>query len=267
VGEQLPAVEARRLVAERPFWYHTIELGPGLVTPGLFDLRPVVDEMPWPDVRGKRCLDVGTYDGFLAFEMERRGAAEVVAVDIEDRLWDWPADARPGAAGETTGGGFQIAARALGSRVSWQPLSIYDLDPALMGRFDVVVCGGILQHLRDPVRALEAVRSVCGEWFLSAEHIDLWLTVLFPRRPVARLNGSGPWCDWWASNAAGHMRMLYSGGFAAERVSKPFMVELNREQAPRLTPRAAPARLAQRLLTGSRRPGVLHRAVLARPRL
>ena len=41
--------------------------------------------MPWPDVRGKRCLDVGTYDGFLAFELERRGAASVVATDI---MWN-----------------------------------------------------------------------------------------------------------------------------------------------------------------------------------
>lgn len=61
------------------------------MTPGWFDLRPIVDRMPWPDVRGKRCLDVGTWDGFLAFELERRGAAEVVATDIESHEdWDWP---------------------------------------------------------------------------------------------------------------------------------------------------------------------------------
>ena len=254
-------------MAERPFWYHTMELAPGVVTPGLFDLRPVVDKVPWPDVRGKRCLDVGTYDGFLAFEMERRGAAEVVAVDVEDRLWDWPADARPALSRTTTGDGFKLAAHVLGSGVSWRPMSIYDLDPAVVGSFDVVVCGGILQHLRDPVRALEAVRSVCSEWFLSAEHIDLWLSVLFRRRPLARLNGSGPWCDWWASNAAGHLRMLYSGGFAAERISRPFVVEFNEHEAPPTTLRGLPARIVQRLLAGTGNPGVLNQAVLARPRL
>src|SRR4051794_729406 len=78
-----------------PLWCHTLDLGPGGVTPGWFDLRPVVGKLPWPDVRGKRCLDVGTYDGFLAFEMERRGAAEVVALDIPNHEdWDWPADVR-----------------------------------------------------------------------------------------------------------------------------------------------------------------------------
>ena len=63
--------------------------------PGYFDLRPIVDELPWPDVRGKRCLDIGSYDGFYAFELERRGAAEVVAVDVADpHDWDWPPDVR-----------------------------------------------------------------------------------------------------------------------------------------------------------------------------
>ena len=56
-------------VASHPLWYHTLELGPDIVTAGWFDLRPRVDRMPWPDVRGKRCLDVGTWDGFLAFEL------------------------------------------------------------------------------------------------------------------------------------------------------------------------------------------------------
>src|SRR5437764_13176122 len=82
--------DARAAIARAPSWYHTIEVAPGVVTPGAFDLRPIVDELPWPDVRGRRCLDVGTYDGFLAFELERRGAAEVVAVDLPGHEhWDW----------------------------------------------------------------------------------------------------------------------------------------------------------------------------------
>src|SRR5690606_2603762 len=70
--------EMRRAVDDHPFWYHTIDVAPGVTTKGWFDLRGVVDLMPWPDVRGKRCLDIGTFDGFFAFELERRGAAEVV---------------------------------------------------------------------------------------------------------------------------------------------------------------------------------------------
>src|SRR5579862_4659707 len=72
------------LVAEHT-WYHTLELGHGVVTPGWFDTRPAVCAVRFPaSLAGVRCLDVATFDGFWAFEMERRGAAEVVAIDLVD---------------------------------------------------------------------------------------------------------------------------------------------------------------------------------------
>src|SRR5580704_3494793 len=141
--------------------------------------------MPWPDVRGKRCLDIGTFDGYLAFELEKRGAAEVVAIDVEDHLlWDWPPDYRadglardPGFSGPPKGAGFRLAKELIGSTVDWRPLSIYDLNPDDIGTFDVVVLGSLLLHLRDPIRALEAVRRVCRGQFLSADQIELGLTL------------------------------------------------------------------------------------------
>src|SRR5438093_4054 len=152
------ADEARRAVAANPFWYHTIDLAPGLTTPGWFDLRPITGRMPWPDVRGKRCLDVGTADGFLAFELERRGAAEVVATDVQDHaLWDFPVHLRERAvkyleavAGPDKGAGFRIARELLSSGVQPLAVSAYDLSPGVVGTFDVVVCGSLLLHLRDP---------------------------------------------------------------------------------------------------------------------
>src|SRR5215212_6968797 len=77
-------------------WYHTIELAPGQETEGMFDLRPFVDRYGLPEsLEGKRCLDVGTWDGFWAFEIERRGG-EVVGIDLDDeRLLDWPPRRRP----------------------------------------------------------------------------------------------------------------------------------------------------------------------------
>src|SRR3954451_14577410 len=68
-------------------WYHTLELPDGVVTPGEFDHRAVVGRLPWPDLRGRRCLDVGSRNGLYAFEMGRRGPAEVASLDV-----DAPAD-------------------------------------------------------------------------------------------------------------------------------------------------------------------------------
>jgi tRNA (mo5U34)-methyltransferase len=212
------AAELAAEVAARE-WYHTLELAPGVVTPGWLDTRGVVPRIPFPaSLDGMRCLDVGTFDGFWAFEMERRGAAEVMAIDVLDPLeWDWPVGSHPAtieAIGRRKGrgAGFEIAARALGSSVERLERSVYDLDPAETGRFDLVYLGSLLVHLRDPVRALERVRAVCGGPLIVVDGIDLPLSLLHPRNPVARLDGRGrPW--WWYSNAAGLGRLLEASGF------------------------------------------------------
>src|SRR3954452_12785669 len=141
-------------------WYHTIELAPGIETPGWHDTRPILPQIPFPrSLTGKRCLDVGTFDGFWGFEMERRGAAEVVAIDILDpEHWDWPLGSERAvveAIGrrKAAGRGFEIAKRELGSSVQRLEKSVYDVDETDMGRFDLVYLGSLLIHLRDPVRA------------------------------------------------------------------------------------------------------------------
>ena len=264
---------AQEAVASNPFWYHTIEVAPGVVTPGWFDLRPIVDRMPWPDVRGKRCLDVGTADGYLAFELERRGASEVVATDISDHaLWDHPAHLRKAGvdfwvatAGETKGRGFEIARELIGSEVRGMQMSAYDLSPDAVGEFDVVVCGALLLHLRDPVRALEAMRSVCKGELLLSNQVALKLS-LFRRMPVAVFEGATDLGQWWLPNALGNRRLAESAGFAVERDSGLYSVPFGTGHSAR--PAGAKEfarRLGRRLLAGG--DGVPHHCVLARPAL
>jgi tRNA (mo5U34)-methyltransferase len=253
-------------VGDVALWYHTIELPDGSATPGWFDLRPIVGRMPFPDVRGMRCLDVGTYDGFLAFELERRGAREVVATDVSDHGdWDWPARMRergPAALAQIAGGkgrGFEVARELLGSSVRKVELSAYDLSPELVGTFDVVVCGSLLLHLREPVRALEAIRSVCAGSFLSAEQVELGLSLRHPRTPVSRLNAEAELCQWWLPNVAAHRQMLVTAGFRVQRATRPYAIPFGAAH-----PAVAP-RLLRRVAAGGQ--GVPHAAALARPDL
>ena len=264
--------DPRAAVASNPLWYHTMDLAPGVTTPGWFDLRPILDRLPWPDVRGKRCLDVGTYDGHLAFELERRGASEVVATDIGDHAqWDWPArirargpEALAAIAGPEKGSGFRVAAEILGSRARREEVSVYDLSPERVGTFDVVVCGSLLLHLRDPVRALEAIRSVCTGHFLSAEEIEPDLDLLARRRPVARLDGVSDLCQWWTPNRAGHRGMLISAGFAVERETRPYAIPFGpaHPRAPRGGRQAVHRARVWALTRGA---GLPTAAVLTRP--
>jgi tRNA (mo5U34)-methyltransferase len=70
------------------YWYHTVDLGDGLVTPGDYDHRPNLPAFRFPDdMRGMHVLDVGSATGFYAFEFEKRGA-EVVSVELPG-IEDW----------------------------------------------------------------------------------------------------------------------------------------------------------------------------------
>ena len=112
-------------------WYHTIELGGGIVTKGVFDHRPILDRFGLPaSLAGKSALDVGTGDGFFAFELERRGAERVTAIDVPtlDDI-DWTPTMRSRLAPDFLAGQpwrdrFQLAHATLRSRVEYRPLSV-----------------------------------------------------------------------------------------------------------------------------------------------
>jgi tRNA (mo5U34)-methyltransferase len=264
------AAGARKAVEQVPLWYHTIEVAPGVVTPGWFDLRPIVEKMPWPDVRGKRCLDVGTFDGFLAFELERRGASAVVATDIGSHDdWDLPwRQRRRGPQrlvehyGEQKDLGFRTAKRLLGSSVERVEVNVYDLDPAALGEFDVVVCGSLMLHLRDPIRALQAIRRVAGGQFVSAEQVDLPRSLLQPGRPTLRLDGMSDLAQWFIPNTAGHVRMVEAAGFELSRTTRPYCIPFGEAHPPRSGPRAWALGAGRRMTTGG--DGVPTQALLAK---
>ena len=199
-------------VANHPGWYHTLDLGGGVVVQGSVDVRPFVKRALPRSLAGKRCLDVGTFDGFWAFAMEDRGAASVVGIDVDDttQLEHPPLDrerniAAARASGVVPGDGFRIAAAARGSRARRVSCNVYDLDAdAIGGQVDFVLVGAILQHLRDPVRALERVRGVLapGGTAVLVETVSTRLSLLQPRTPVGEFRPAMPdnRFTWWVPN-------------------------------------------------------------------
>lgn len=263
------AASLREQLARVPRWYHCLDLAPGVSTPGWFDLRPIVSRMPWPDVRGKRCLDVGTSDGFLAFELERRGAAEVIAVDVAQHTdWDWEAhmgETGPHylrhVAGPLPSTGFCLARDLLGSSVGLKQMTVYEISPERLGHFDVVVCGSVLLHLRDPLRAVAAIRSVCSGALLCSNQIDLWRSLIQPRRPLIRLDGTSGITQWWIPNAAGQRQLLRAGGFTPERDSGIYCIPFGPAHSPRERSAGERTRsLFRQVIAGN--DGVPHLAVL-----
>jgi tRNA (mo5U34)-methyltransferase len=223
------AAAAQRALTENPrLWYHTIELAPGVVTPGFIDLRKTAERVLPDDMTGVRALDVGTFDGFWAFEMERRGA-EVVALDVEKlEAAEWPPASRPEMErrarewGVDLGRGFKLASELLGSNVRRVICNVYDLDTERIdGPVDFAFSGAILLHLRDPVKALERVKNVLrpdGELRLM-EPVSLALTLRAPRRPSAAFRAADSGFGWWLPNLATLHAWPRAAGFASsERI-------------------------------------------------
>jgi len=200
--------------ARRQGWYHSLELAPGFVTDGMFDLRPYVSHYGLPErMDGTRALDIGTWDGFWAFEMERRGA-EVVALDLDDeRDLDWPPRRRPATFAEgRRGDGFRLAKEIFDSRVERVNLSLYEAKPEELGTFDFVFCGSVLLHLRDQLLALERIAALCRGTFISAEEYDRASTLV--PFPVSRYRADRDRAVvYWLPAARTWRRMLRTAGF------------------------------------------------------
>jgi tRNA (mo5U34)-methyltransferase len=149
-------------------WHQRWEVFAGVFTPGRNPIAEMCDAMQLPaDLTGKRVLDIGAWNGCLSFECERRGAAEVLALGPE----------MPDCSG------FDTLRRLLGSRRTRYELgSIYDLNPARYGQFDVVLCCGVLYHLRYPMLGIDNLRRVCrGELYLET-HLTDWALGAFRRK-------------------------------------------------------------------------------------
>jgi 2-polyprenyl-3-methyl-5-hydroxy-6-metoxy-1,4-benzoquinol methylase len=178
-------------------WWHVIELPDGTTTPGSWDLRPLSEQVPWPDLSGKRCLDIGTADGFWAFEMERRGAAEVVATDVSSPFQ------------ERSRRNFEEAHAARASSVRYDVSSVFELE----GEYDVAFMGYVLQMVEDPIRALRAVSRV-ARTLLLLDTVSRPLSFL--PSPLARLDARRDGREWFVFNTRGMRKVVELAGWTVE---------------------------------------------------
>ncbi len=182
-------------------WWHSVDLGGGVVTPGVHkieELRDNYERFNLPqDLTGMRVLDVGCWDGFYSFESERRGA-QVVAVDV------W----RPE--------NFFKACRALRSKIEFHEMSVYQINRDMLGSFDIVLFLGVLYHLRHPLLALERICEVTsGAAVIESHVID---NIMNTPRPIMEFYEidelAGQYDNWWGPNIRCVSSLVRSAGFA-----------------------------------------------------
>jgi tRNA (mo5U34)-methyltransferase len=183
-------------------WYHSIDLLDGTVTDGLIPIERLerrVAHMPIPeDLRGKRVLDIGAWDGWFSFEMERRGA-DVVAVDcVEIENFLYAHDARQ-------------------SKVDYRILDVMDLTPRELGYFDIVLFLGVLYHLKHPLIGLEKVCELTRDLAIVESYVadDPSAVANYPRMEFYEHDELGEQLDnWFGPSAECVLALCRTAGFA-----------------------------------------------------
>jgi tRNA (mo5U34)-methyltransferase len=141
-------------------WFHRIDLGNGVVTPGIDDTSFKLKRLHLPDrLDGKSVIDIGCWDGAFSFECERRGAARVLSTD----WFCWQNGRKRG---------FDIAKSALNSRVEEREIKVEDISAVTVGKFDLVLFLGVLYHAPDPLGYLRRVRDICNGMAIIETLVD-----------------------------------------------------------------------------------------------
>jgi len=153
-------IEIQKLIMSVPIWHHRIEVAPGIFTPGVQHTDELLATINLPrDLSGLRVLDLGARDGFFSFECEKRGAAEVIAVDYSPV--------------ELTG--FAVASKILNSKVKWITANVYKINELNLGKFDLILFLGVIYHLRNPYLAIDRVYDalkIDGKVIVESHVID-----------------------------------------------------------------------------------------------
>jgi len=245
LAERVDDLRAR--VAGVGFWWHSIDLGDGVVTPGAKSsawLEAELARLNLGDLHGKSVLDVGAYDGYYSFAAERMGAERVVALDhwvwsVDLPAWMdyrekriaagmpvepvetlpelWRPDELPGRRA------FDLAHEALGSSVEVVIGDLLDYDLAMLGTFDLVLYLGVLYHVRHPLLALERLAAVTRGTAIIETQAELF-----------RGSGGRPLCrfiegdelnhdpsNFWTFNEEALRSMCRSAGFESAEVQQP----------------------------------------------
>lgn len=221
VGARQTVDDLERRIRDLSPWFHNLELGGIQTAPEHFlgdyprcKFERFAALIP-DDLTGQSVLDIGCNAGFYAFEMKRRGASRVVAVDSNPRYLEQA----------------KLAAGMLGVEIEFLQLSVYQVA-ALQEQFDLVLFMGVMYHLRHPLLALERLRDhVVGERLVfqsmqrgcsvlcevqenyAFEELDVFDAPGFPKLHFVEQRYAGDPTNWWVPNRAAVEALLRASGF------------------------------------------------------
>ncbi|MHA6766821.1 class I SAM-dependent methyltransferase [Sphingobium ummariense] len=187
-------------------WFHSFRFPDGTQVTGIkpFEgLMAEADQIFDQPMEGRRVLDIGAWDGFFSFEAERRGAAEVLATDHFCWSGEGWGDKR----------GFDHAHARFGSKVRALDLDVEAHRPEELGTFDTVLLLGVLYHVTDPYRTLQAAAAMSHDHLV----IETVTALRHEQQPAMRLftelELDRDSTNYWAPNILALREMCRRFGF------------------------------------------------------
>jgi len=193
------------------WWHGGIPLADDLITEGTtyprYTVLPYL-ELPL-DLTDKTAIDICTWDGYWSFELEKRNASKVIAVD--SFVWN---DDNAKAIGYSGKRGFNLAHKTLESKVIDHTCEVLDLSVDKFGTFDIVLFFGVLYHMRHPLLALEKAASLAHDLLILETEIEPNINNNIPLMrfyPDSALNNDSS--NWFVPNMLCVEAMLKDVGF------------------------------------------------------
>lgn len=198
---------ATREEVDEHVWWHTIDPGDGIATPGRKS-ESVMDAeaasyFRGVDLAGRSGLDTGAWNGGFAMEAKRRDASRILAAGMHCWRHSHYRDREP----------FDLVVRATGLDIPAREIDAAEISAENVGRFDVVLFLGVSYHLSDPIGTTKRLPGVAREALVVETHMD---APDCPRPDMIMYPGDelvGDPTNWWGPNRACMEAVLRSVGF------------------------------------------------------
>jgi 2-polyprenyl-3-methyl-5-hydroxy-6-metoxy-1,4-benzoquinol methylase len=227
-------------------WYHCFRYE-DLISNGTYDMEQYLAHYKFENTyQGQTVLDVGCSDGYFSFWMKEHGALRVCAID--SNKYDGSVNFEPSnfnvkayeqkyaqyaqdynkfrliyeKFGLKNSNKLLLMAKLKSLEIEYCTGTAYDLSP--YGQYDLVLCSALLEHLRDPITAIEQLYfATKGKCIIAVS--SAMKTSLFNRnKPVLTYQGHNSGGSFYSLSESAVIAMCKAAGFKSAEIVSSYNV-------------------------------------------
>jgi len=234
-------------IFENGEWYHSV-LFNTYKSKGTFDYTKLAQELNFPNMKGKNILDVGCSDGFFSmFFLKDLNADFVEGVDFnkydgsvafevlnsyEEQYMKKYKDHNDytvlkesySSLGLRNSNKFLLLQKIFDLNMKFSNGSIYDLSK--FPEYDLTFCGSLLEHLRDPITAIEQLFLKTKEMCIIDVSNTFKNRFFNINKPYIKYTGSGGNFYHYSNKAI--KSMMLNIGFEKVEIQKEYRIKIEK---------------------------------------